>query len=86
MKYITIDGKKTYFTDDEARNIAKELFAQAKIDDVENALVRMDIEATPLQVEKIADSLYHEIFENDEEYWELEDKNILYLAGKMGIA
>lgn len=86
MKYITIDGKKTYFTDDEARNIAKELFAQQKTETIENALVRMDIEATPLQVEKIADSLYHEIFENDEEYWELEDKNILYLAGKMGIA
>lgn len=86
MKYITIDGKKTYFTDDEARNIAKELFAQAKIDDVENALDRMNIEATPLQVEKIADSLYDEIFEHDEEYWELEDKNILYLAGELGIA
>lgn len=86
MKYITIDGKKTYFTDDEARNIAKELFAQAKIDDVENALDRMDIKATSEQKIKIAENLFEEIFDRDDEYWELEDKNILYLAGELGIA
>lgn len=86
MKYITIDGKKTYFTDDEARNIAKELFAQAKIDDVENALDRMDIKATSEQKKEIANNLFEEIFDRDDEYWEIEDKNILYLAGELGIA
>ena len=86
MKYITIDGKKTYITDEEARNIAKELFAQAKIDDVENALDRMDIKATSEQKKEIANNLFEEIFDRDDEYWELEDKNILYLAGKIGIA
>lgn len=86
MKHITIGKKRISVTDKQADAIARQIFMQQKIDDVENALDRMDIKATPLQVEKIADSLYHEIFENDEEYWELEDKNILYLAGKMGIA
>lgn len=68
MKYITIDGKKTYFTDDEARNIAKELFAQAKIDDVGNALDRMDIKATSEQKKEIANNLFEEIFDRDDEY------------------
>jgi len=86
MKHITINRKRIDLTDKQADAIAREIFMQQKINDVENALDRMDIEATPLQIEQIADNLYHEIFENDEEYWELEDKNILYLAGKMGIA
>ena len=86
MKYITIGKKRISVTDKQADAIARQIFMQQKIDDVENALDRMGIEATPLQVEEIADSLYYEIFEHDEEYWELEDKNILYLAGKMGIA
>ena len=86
MKHITINRKRIDLTDKQADAIAREIFMQQKINDVENALDRMDIEATPLQIEQIADNLYHEIFENDEEYWELEDKNILYLAGTMGIA
>ena len=86
MKHITINRKRIDLTDKQADAIAREIFMQQKINDVENALDRMEFEATPLQIEQIADNLYHEIFENDEEYWELEDKNILYLAGTMGIA
>ena len=73
-------------SNEDAEIFIKQIFAQQKISDIENALDRMNIKASAEQVKKIADDLYEEIFEHDEEYWELEDKNILYLAGELGIA
>lgn len=73
-------------SDSDAEVFIRQIFAQMKRSDVANALDRVNIKATPEQVKQIADSLYDEIFERDELYFELEDKNILYLAGQLGIA
>ena len=80
-----VNNKTFEFAEEEIPAILAFLFAQVKINDVENALSRMNIEASAADVEKIAFNLYDEIFFHDEEYWELEDKNIYYLAERMGL-
>ena len=72
-------------SDEDAEIFIRQIFAQKKISAVKNALDRMNKKATPEQVKQIADSLYDEIFEHDELYWEMEDKNILYLAEQNGL-
>ncbi len=85
MVKVIIHGRCINLENEEAEGVAKQIFAQQKVQDVANALDRLNKEATAGQIKRIADNLYSEIFEHDEDYWELEDKNILYLAEQMGL-
>jgi len=85
MMCIVIKDQQIYVNDEEATDIAKQIFTQQKISDVGFVLNNKNIKATQEQIEKIAENLYDEIFEHDDLYFELEDKNILYLAEKYGI-
>ena len=83
---VKAQGKTFEFFEDEAREVMKQLFGQMKRNDIINTLERNDLPTDDKTVDHIAENLFEEIMERDDMYWELEDKNILYLAGKMGIA
>lgn len=52
---------------------------------VEAVLMERNLNATDEQIEEIAGKLFDEIFSRDDMYWELEEKNVLWLAGQMGL-
>lgn len=76
-KFLCAD--KVSISEDDAKILVKELFGQMKRADIENTLDRNNLPYDEETVKHIAESLFEEITERDEMYWDLEDKNILYL-------
>lgn len=76
-KFLCSD--KVSISEDVAEILVKELFGQMKKADIENTLDSKNLPYDEETVDRIAESLFEEIMERDEMYWELEDKNILYL-------
>lgn len=76
-KFLCAD--KVSISEDDAKILVKELFGQMKRADIENTLDRNNLPYDEKTVDRIAESLFEEITERDEMYWDLEDKNILYL-------
>ena len=77
---VKAQGKTFEFSEDEAREVMKQLFGQMKRNDIINTLERNDLPTDDKTVDHIAENLFEEITEHDEMYWELEDKNILFLC------
>lgn len=85
MVKVIIHDRVVELTTREATGLMRRIFEQVKVPDVAETLDRMNKAATADQIRRIAGNLFDAIFEHDEEYWELEDKNILYLAEQMEV-
>ena len=70
---------------EQANEAVSRIFAFIKKDVVEDILAEKNLNATDEQIEEIASKLFDEIHDNDDMYWDLEEKNVLWLAGQIGL-
>jgi hypothetical protein len=70
---------------EQAQEAISQIFAFIKKDVVGDVMTERNLNATDEQIEEIASKLFDEIHDNDDMYWDLEEKNVLWLAGQMGL-
>lgn len=80
MVTVKVQGKTFEFSEDEAREVMKQLFGQIERPYIELAFANHDMPVDEATVDYIAENLFEEIAECDEMFWELEEKNIFWLA------
>ncbi len=70
---------------EQAHEAISQIFAFIKKDVVRDILAEKTSIPSDEQIEEIAGKLFDEIHDNDDMYWDLEEKNVLWLAGEMGL-
>lgn len=75
---IVLDEKQT-------REALGKLYGFIARDVVSETLSNKDILATENQIDEISSKLFDEIHDSDDEFFALEDKNIIWLASEMGL-
>lgn len=76
---VKVQGKSFEFSEDEAREVMKQLFGQYF--DFRGTLEYRDIEADDKMMDFIEKNLFDEVLDDDM-FWDLLEKNVLWIADR----